>query len=59
MGGSLVDLVVVACLLLVMLKIPAWAARAAFGRRANSTLRLVKGYVVYKVLRRASAAVAA
>jgi hypothetical protein len=60
MGGSLVDLVVVACLLWVMLKIPTWAARAVFGRRrANSTLRLVKGYVVYRVLRRASAAVAA
>jgi hypothetical protein len=59
MGGSLVDLVVVACLLWVMLRIPVWAGRAVFGRRAHSTLRLVKGYVVYKVLRRASAAVAA
>ena len=57
-GGSLVDLLVVICLLWLLLRIPVWASRAAFNRRPSSTVRLVKSYVVYKVLRSAASAVA-
>jgi hypothetical protein len=57
-GGSLVDLLVVICLLWELLRIPAWASRAAFNRRPSSTVRLAKSYVVYKVLRSAASAVA-
>lgn len=57
-GGSLVDLLVVVSLLWVLLRIPTWAGRAVFSRRGGSTFRLVKGFVVYKVLRRVGSAVA-
>jgi hypothetical protein len=59
-GGSLVDLLVVTCLLWVLLRVPTWAALVVFaGRRGSSTTRMVKDYVVYKVIKAGAAAVAA
>lgn len=57
-GGSLVDLVVVACLLWILLKVPFWASRAVFSGRSGSTVRLVRSFVVYKVLHRAASVAA-
>lgn len=58
-GGTLVDLLVVVCLLWVLLRIPSWASRAVFNRRPGSMARMAKSYVVYKVVRSAAAAVGA
>lgn len=55
-SGGLIDLLVIACLLWLLLRIPTWASRAAFSRRGSSTGRAIKSFVIYKVLRRAASA---
>ena len=50
-GGSLVDLLIVVCLLWMLLRIPAWAGRMVFSGRGSSTARLVRNVVVYKAIR--------
>lgn len=55
-GGALVDLLMVGCLLWILLRVPFWAGKAVFSGRGSSTARVVKSFVTYKVLRRAAAA---
>jgi hypothetical protein len=50
-GGTLVDLLVVVCLLWVMLRIPAWAGRMVFSGRRGGTGRMVRNVIVYKAIR--------
>lgn len=50
-GGSLVDLLVVVCLLWVLLRIPAWAGRMVFSGRGGSTGRTVRNVFIYKAIR--------
>jgi hypothetical protein len=50
-GGSLVDLLVVVCLLWVLLRIPAWAGRMVFGNRRGGAGRVVRNVVIYKAIR--------
>ncbi len=47
-GGTLVDLLVVVCLLWVLLRIPAWAGRTVFTGRGGTVVRTVKYYVAGK-----------
>lgn len=54
-GGSLVDLLVVVCLLWVLLRIPTWAGRMVFSGRRGSTGRMVRNVVVYKAIRAVAA----
>lgn len=53
-GGGLIDLLVITCLLWILLRIPIWASKAAFASRGSSTARMIKSFVVYKVLRKAA-----
>lgn len=56
-SGQLIDLVVVACLFWILARLPVWAARAVFGHRRSMVVRMVRGYVIYRVIRGAAAAV--
>lgn len=49
--GGLVDLVVMICLLVVLIRIPTWALRAVLGGRRSQTMHLVKSYVVLRGLK--------
>jgi hypothetical protein len=51
-SGQLVDLVVAACLLWMLARLPVWASRAAFNTRPSMLVRLAKSYVLYRVIRR-------
>ena len=52
--GDLVDLVLVACLLWILLRIPVWAGRAVFTSRRNGMLvRIAQAVVITRVVRRA------
>jgi len=56
-GGTVVDLLVAACLFWVLVRIPTWAAHSVFGaQRTTATTKAVRDFVVYKVIRRAAAA---
>ncbi|MGH9091945.1 MAG: hypothetical protein ACRDZR_11300 [Acidimicrobiales bacterium] len=58
-SGGLIDLLVGACLLWVMIRIPAWVSRAVFsglGHQPSAGARLVKTAIVYKVIRAGMAA---
>jgi hypothetical protein len=59
-GGGLVDMLVATCLLWVLVRIPAWVARAAFGagRRSSGVGRTIKTVVVYRAVRAALGAFA-
>lgn len=59
-GGGLVDMLVATCLLWVLVRIPAWVARAAFGagRRSSGVGRTIKTVVVYRAVRAALGALA-
>jgi len=48
-SGRLADLLVSGGLLWLLLRIPGWARRAAFGPRTGGLGRLVRGYAVYLV----------
>ena len=51
-GGHLVDVMVACCLLWLLIRIPAWAARAVIdGGRRSAVVRLVKSVVVVRTLR--------
>ncbi len=55
-GGGLVDMLVATCLLWVLVRIPAWVARATFsgsGRRSSGVGRTIKTVVVYRAVRAA------
>ncbi len=57
--GGLVDVLVACCLLWVLIRIPAWAARAVFsgsGHRPGTATRVVRDVVVYKAIRAGAAA---
>jgi hypothetical protein len=58
-GGSLVDLLIVVCLLWMLLRIPTWAGRMVFSGRGSSTARLVRNVVIYKAIRAMGKAAAA
>ena len=60
-AGGLVDLVVAVCLCWVLVRLPAWAARAVFsgtGHRGSETLRVVRSAVVYKAVKAGAAVIA-
>ncbi|HZD68336.1 MAG TPA: hypothetical protein VFA45_05295 [Actinomycetes bacterium] len=51
-GGHLVDVLVVCCLLWLLIRIPAWAARLVLeGGRRSTLVRLVKGMIVVRTIR--------
>jgi hypothetical protein len=51
-SGGLVSLLIALCLLYILLRIPFWAKDMAFpSRYASKTGRMVKGYVLFRVLR--------
>jgi hypothetical protein len=58
-GGQLVDLVVVACLLWILARLPVWAGRAVFSSRRSMLVRLAKSYLVYRIVRGVASAVGA
>lgn len=47
-GGTLVDLLVVACLLRVLLRIPTWAGHTVFTGHGGTVVRTVRYYVTAK-----------
>jgi hypothetical protein len=51
-GARLVDLVVATCLLWLLARIPAWAARLVFVGRTGTVVRVAKSYVAYRLVRR-------
>lgn len=52
--GDLVDLVLVACLLWILLRIPVWAGRAVFtSRRTGLLVRIAQAVVITRIVRRA------
>jgi len=52
--GDLVDLVLVACLLWILLRIPVWAGRAVFtNRRTGMLVRIAQAVVITRIVRRA------
>lgn len=53
-SGSLIDLLVVICLLWVMIKIPFWAKDLAFSRTSSTAARAAKVYVMTRVARAAA-----
>jgi len=53
-SGQLVDLVVAACLLWMLARLPVWAGRAVFTTRPSMLVRMAKSYVVYRLIRRAA-----
>jgi hypothetical protein len=53
-SGGLVDLVVICCLLILLIKIPFWAARIALrgtGHRRSTVVSVVRSVLIYKGLR--------
>lgn len=50
-SGGLVDLLVIACLLYVLLRIPIWAGRMVFTSHGSSLVRTVKYYLTARVVR--------
>ena len=58
-GGGLVDILVAACLLWVLVKIPVWAAGVVLGRHhGGSVVRVVRDVVVYKAAKAVAGVVA-
>jgi hypothetical protein len=55
-GGRLVDLLVAVCLLWLLVRIPAWAARMVFSR-PSTLVSVARSYVTYRLLRRGLRAV--
>ncbi len=53
-SGQLVDLVVAACLLWTMARLPVWAGRAVLTTRSSMLVRMAKSYVLYRLIRRAA-----
>jgi hypothetical protein len=51
-GGRLVDLLVAVCLLWLLVRIPAWAARLVLAGRPSTLTTVAKSYVTYRLLRR-------
>jgi hypothetical protein len=50
--ARLVDLLVATCLLWLLARIPAWAARMVFAGRPGSVVSVARSYVAYRLLRR-------
>lgn len=50
-ASGLVDLVVMICLLVVLVRIPTWAMRAALGGRRSESMRMLKSYVIFQGLK--------
>ena len=50
--ARLVDLLVATCLLWLLARIPAWAARMVFAGRPGSVVAVARSYVAYRLLRR-------
>jgi hypothetical protein len=51
-GARLVDVLVATCLLWLLARIPAWAARMVFVGRPGTVVTVAKSYVAYRLLRR-------
>jgi hypothetical protein len=51
-SARLVDLLVATCLLWLLARIPAWAARLVFVGRPGTMVTVAKSYVAYRLLRR-------
>ena len=51
-SARLVDLLVATCLLWLLARIPAWAARMVFAGRPGSVVSVARSYVAYRLLRR-------
>jgi hypothetical protein len=51
-GARLVDLLVATCLLWLLARIPAWAARMVFVGRPGMVVTAAKSYVAYRLVRR-------
>jgi hypothetical protein len=51
-AARLVDLLVAVCLLWLLARIPAWAARMVFVGRPTTVMAVAKSYVAYRLLRR-------
>jgi hypothetical protein len=49
--GGLVDLLVMICLLVVLVRIPSWAVRAVLGGRRSQTMQMLRSYVVLRGIR--------
>jgi hypothetical protein len=50
-NGHLVDLVVAACLLWMLIRIPVWVGRLVFGQRGSAIVRMARSYVLYRGIR--------
>jgi hypothetical protein len=48
--GSLIDLLVVLCLLWVLIRIPFWAKDLAFSARPSLAVRVAKTYIAGKIV---------
>ena len=57
-GARLVDLLVATCLLWLLARIPAWAARLVFAGRPGMVATAAKSYVAYRLVRRGLARLA-
>jgi hypothetical protein len=57
-GARLVDLLVAICLLWLLARIPAWAARMVFVGRPGMVVTAAKSYVAYRLVRRGLARLA-
>jgi hypothetical protein len=57
-GARLVDLLVATCLLWLLARIPAWAARLVFVGRPGMVVTAAKSYVAYRLVRRGLARLA-
>ena len=57
-GARLVDLLVATCLLWLLARIPAWAARMVFAGRPGMVATAAKSYVAYRLVRRGLARLA-
>lgn len=53
--GGLVDLVVMICLLVVLIRIPSFAVRAVLGGRRSQTMQIAKSYLVLRGLKAVAA----
>jgi hypothetical protein len=51
-GARLVDVLVATCLLWLLARIPAWAARLVFIGRPGTAVSVAKSYVTYRLVRR-------
>jgi hypothetical protein len=50
-ASQLIDLIVVACLLWILARLPVWAGRAVFTGRRSTLVRLARSYVIYRGIR--------